>query len=53
MKKQKKYILLDSIRSCQNVGAIMRTCDGSGFDRVILTGFSPYPPRRDISKTAI
>ncbi|MDD2566099.1 MAG: TrmH family RNA methyltransferase [Candidatus Gracilibacteria bacterium] len=49
----KKYILLDSIRSCLNVGAIMRTCDGAGFDKIILTGFTPTPPRKDIAKTAI
>jgi len=49
----KKYILLDSIRSCLNVGAIMRTCDWAWFDKIILTWFTPTPPRKDISKTAI
>ncbi|EKE28323.1 MAG: tRNA/rRNA methyltransferase (SpoU) [uncultured bacterium (gcode 4)] len=48
-----KYVLLDSIRSCLNVWAIMRTCDWSGFDKMILTWFTPTPPRKDISKTAI
>lgn len=52
MKKQ-KIILLDSIRSMQNVGAIFRNADGSGFDKLILTGFTPYPPRNDIWKTAL
>jgi len=32
---------------------MMRTCDGAGFDKIILTGFTPIPPRKDISKTAI
>ncbi|MDD2516369.1 MAG: RNA methyltransferase [Candidatus Gracilibacteria bacterium] len=49
----KKYILLDNIRSLLNVGAIFRTVDGAGFDKVILTGFTPTPPRKEISKTAI
>jgi len=49
----KKYILLDSIRSILNVGAIFRTSDGAGFDGVYLTGFTPMPPRKEISKTAI
>lgn len=49
----KKYILLDNIRSILNVGAIFRTCDGAGFDGVYLTGFTPTPPRKEISKTAI
>lgn len=53
MQKTKKYILLDSIRSCQNVWAIMRTCDWAWFDRIYLTWFTPTPPRKDISKTAI
>ena len=51
--KRKKYILLDSIRSCLNVWAIMRTCDWAWFDKIILTWFTPTPPRKDISKTAI
>lgn len=53
MKKFKKYILLDSIRSCLNVGAIMRTVDWAWFDSVYLTWFTPTPPRKEISKTAI
>ena len=53
MKKIHKYVLLDSIRSCLNVGAIMRTCDWAGFDKIIMTWFTPTPPRKDISKTAI
>lgn len=53
MKKTLKYILLDSIRSCLNVWAIMRTCDWAWFDEIILTWFTPTPPRREISKTAI
>lgn len=53
MKKFKKYILLDSIRSCLNVGAIIRTADWAWFDCIYLTGFTPTPPRKEISKTAI
>ena len=37
----------------QNVWAIFRNADGAGFSKVILTGFTPYPPRWDISKTAL
>ncbi|MDD3145169.1 MAG: TrmH family RNA methyltransferase [Candidatus Gracilibacteria bacterium] len=48
-----KIILLDSIRSMQNVGAIFRNADGAGFEKVILTGTTPTPPRNDISKTAL
>ncbi len=48
-----KIILLDSIRSMQNVGAIFRNADWSWFDKLILTGYTPTPPRNDISKTAL
>ena len=48
-----KIILLDSIRSMQNVWAIFRNCDWAWFEKILLTGNSPTPPRKDISKTAI
>lgn len=48
-----RVVVLDSIRSMQNVGAIMRNCDGSGFEKVIMCGFTPYLPRNDIRKTAL
>ncbi len=48
-----KIILLESIRSMQNVGAIFRNSDGAWFEKVILTGHTPCPPRNDISKTAL
>ena len=48
-----KIILLDSIRSMQNVGAIFRNADWAGFTKVILTRTTPTPPRNDIAKTAL
>ena len=48
-----KILLLDNIRSILNVGALFRTCDGAGFEKIVLTGFTPTPPRREISKNAI
>lgn len=48
-----KIILLDSIRSMQNVWAIFRNADGAWFEKVILTGYTPFPPRNDIRKTAL
>ncbi len=49
----KRYILLDNIRSLHNVGSIFRTADGSWFDMIYLTGYTPTPPRKEISKTAL
>ena len=48
-----KIILLDSIRSMQNVGAIFRNADWAWFEKVILTWTTPTPPRHDISKKAL
>jgi len=48
-----KILLLDNIRSMQNVGAIFRNADGSGFEKIYLTGYTPTPPRNEISKTAL
>lgn len=49
----KLFILLDNIRSLLNVGAVFRTADGAGFSKVYLTGITPTPPRKEISKTAL
>jgi len=37
----------------QNVWAIFRNCDGSGFEKIFLTWHTPTPPRKEISKTAL
>ncbi|HBB25786.1 MAG TPA: RNA methyltransferase [Bacteroidetes bacterium] len=46
-------VLLHDIRSLYNVGSIFRTCDAFRIDHVYLTGFTPRPPRTEISKTAL
>lgn len=33
--------MLDNIRSCYNVGAILRTAEGFGVKKVILSGYTP------------
>lgn len=45
--------LLDNVRSLYNVGSIFRTCDAALARELILTGFTPYPPRKEIEKTAL
>lgn len=39
----KIQLLLHNIRSTYNVGAILRTADGFGVEKVWLTGYTPYP----------
>lgn len=46
-------VLLDSIRSSYNVGSIFRTSDGAMIERLILTGYCPHPPNKEILKTAL
>lgn len=46
-------VLLENIRSKFNVGAIFRTAEAFAFKEVILTGFTPQLPDKEISKTAL
>ncbi len=46
-------VILDNIRSMHNVGAFFRTADAFKLEKIILGGFTPQPPHRDIHKTAI
>jgi 23S rRNA (guanosine2251-2'-O)-methyltransferase len=46
-------VLVDNIRSLYNVGSIFRTSDGVMIEKLILTGFTSHPPRKEIEKTAL
>ena len=46
-------IILDEVRSMQNVGAIFRTADAFAIEAIYLCGYTPTPPHRDIHKTAL
>jgi 23S rRNA (guanosine2251-2'-O)-methyltransferase len=46
-------IVLDNIRSLHNVGSVFRTADGIGVEKLWLCGITGYPPKGDISKTAL
>ncbi|MEI6235829.1 MAG: TrmH family RNA methyltransferase [Planctomycetota bacterium] len=45
--------LLEDIRSLWNVGAMFRSADGSGFDKLYLCGITGCPPRKEIAKTSL
>lgn len=36
-------IILNNIRSSENVGSIFRTCDATGVSKIYLTGYTPAP----------
>lgn len=46
-------VILEDIRSLYNVGSIFRSADAFLVQELILTGFTPTPPRKEISKTAL
>lgn len=46
-------VILDNIRSMNNVGSIFRTCDAFLVETLFLCGITPTPPHRDIQKTAL
>ncbi len=46
-------ILLDNIRSMNNVGSAFRTSDAFLIEKIFLCGITAKPPHRDINKTAL
>lgn len=36
-------LVIHDVRSCHNVGAMLRTAEGLGASEVILTGYTPFP----------
>ncbi|WP_342748465.1 RNA methyltransferase [Chitinophaga niastensis] len=46
-------LVLDNIRSMHNVGSVFRTADAFLLQGIILCGYTPVPPHRDIQKTAL
>ncbi len=49
----KLHVLLDNIRSAWNVGSILRTADGFGFEHAYLCGITPTPDQAEVRKTAV
>ena len=46
-------VVLDNVRSAQNVGSFFRTADAFGIERIELCGISSTPPNRELHKTAL
>src|SRR6056297_2183983 len=51
--KSPVVVVLDNIRSANNVGAFFRTSDAFKIDRIFLTGITASPPHKEITKSAI
>ena len=50
---QKFVLILPNIRSGHNVGAMFRTADGAGVDKLYLTGYTPCPPHTQVDKVSL
>ena len=46
-------IILDNIRSLNNIGSVFRTADAFLVEKIYLCGITAQPPHRDIQKTAL
>ncbi len=53
MTKMPVMVVLDNVRSAQNVGAFFRTGDAFAVEHVALCGITAVPPAREIHKTAL
>ena len=55
-REQKKFplvVVLDDIRSLNNIGSFFRTGDAFNIEKMFLCGITAVPPHRDIHKTAL
>ena len=52
-KKTPIIIVLDNIRSLNNIGSVFRTADAFLIEAVYLCGITATPPHREIQKTAL
>lgn len=46
-------IVLDNIRSLNNIGSVFRTADAFLIEKIYLCGITATPPHKDIRKTAL
>ncbi len=51
--KQPVIVVLDNVRSLNNIGSVFRTADAFLVECIYLTGFTATPPHREINKTAL
>jgi len=53
MDKTPLVLVLDNVRSLNNVGSSFRTADAFGLEKIMLCGITGTPPNREIQKTAL
>ena len=53
MERHPVCMVLENIRSLYNVGSMFRTADGARLEKLYLAGYTGYPPRKEIEKSAL
>lgn len=53
IKKKPVALILDNVRSLNNVGSAFRSADAFLIEKIYLTGITGKPPHREINKTAL
>ncbi|MEN8966213.1 MAG: RNA methyltransferase [Polaribacter sp.] len=53
VEKMPLIVILDNIRSLNNIGSVFRTSDAFLIEKIYLCGISATPPNKDIHKTAL
>jgi len=53
VEKSSLILILDNIRSLNNIGSVFRTADAFRIKKIFLCGITAKPPHRDIQKTAL
>lgn len=53
IQKTPLVVILDNIRSCNNIGSVFRTADALLVEKVYLCGITATPPNAEIHKTAL
>src|SRR5690606_27375071 len=51
--KTPMVVVLDNIRSCNNIGSVFRTSDALLIEKIYLCGITATPPNKEIHKTAL
>jgi 23S rRNA (guanosine2251-2'-O)-methyltransferase len=51
--KNPVMVVLDNVRSQNNIGSVFRTCDAFLTEGIFLCGITATPPHREISRTAL
>ena len=46
-------VILDNVRSLNNIGSVFRTCDAFLIEKIYLCGITATPPNKEIHKTAL